>query len=369
MSMNVTPLFQPIRIAGLELPNRFIMPAMQRGFATDGVPGPDMAEYYRKRVECGVGLLIGEGTAVNHPSATSYDSYARLTPAALDGWKRVLDAVKAVGGHMFLQLWHQGAMRTEGIGPFPEAPTLSPSGLVQPDEPIGQAMSRDDLRSVAAAYVEGAKLASALGFDGVEIHAAHGYLLDQFLWSGTNRRTDEYGGSLENRCRFPCEVVRAVREATTSDFPISVRLSQWKTRAYDAKNVETPEQWGELIGHFEHAGADLLHVSTRRFWTPEFDASPLGLAGWTKRFTKLPVVTVGSVGLDTDIMSSMEGVEARSSHEHGISELLTRFENSEFDLVAVGRAILGDPEWVQKVKDGHYDALRPFTPDTLAFLE
>jgi 2,4-dienoyl-CoA reductase-like NADH-dependent reductase (Old Yellow Enzyme family) len=217
--------------------------------------------------------------------------------------------------------------------------------------------------------VEGAELAAALGFDGVEIHSAHGYMLDQFLWSGTNKRTDEYGGSLENRCRFPCEVVRAVRAATRPDFPISVRLSQWKTRAFDAKNAETPEEWGELVGYFERAGADLLHVSTRRFWVPEFDDSSLGLAGWTKQFTNLPVVAVGSVGLDTDIMSSMAGAEAGSSHQQGIGELLTRFESGEFDLVAVGRAILGDPEWVQKVREGRYDALRAFTSDTLAYLE
>lgn len=164
-------------------------------------------------------------------------------------------------------------------------------------------------------------------------------------------------------------MVRAVRAATRADFPISVRLSQWKTRAFDAKNVEKPEEWGELVGHFERAGADMLHISTRRFWVEEFDGSPLGLAGWTKRFTDLPVVTVGSVGLDTDIMSSMAGAEAGSSHQQGIGELLMRFENGEFDLVAVGRAILGDAEWVQKVKEGRYDALRAFTPDTLAYLE
>lgn len=367
--MNVEALFQPIRIAGLELPNRFIMPAMQRGFATEGVPGPDMADYYKRRIECGVGLVIGEGTAVNHPSATGYDDFARLTPAAVDGWKRVLESVKEVEGHMFLQLWHQGGVRPEGVGPFPEAQTLSPSGLALPGQPNGRAMIRKDLDEILAAYVEGAKLAVEIGFDGVEIHSAHGYMLDQFLWSGTNKRNDEYGGSMENRCRFPCDIIRAVRAATAADFPISVRLSQWKTRAYDAKNVEHPEAWSELIGHFERAGADMLHVSTRCFWTPEFHGSPLGLAGWTKRFTNLPVVTVGSVGLDTDIMSSFEGVEARSSTQRGIGELLARFENGEFDLVAVGRAILSDPEWVQKVRDDRYDDLRSFTPDTLAYLE
>lgn len=230
-------------------------------------------------------------------------------------------------------------------------------------------MTQDDLKEVLAAYVEGAELAAAIGFDGIEIHSAHGYLLDQFLWPGTNKRTDMFGGSLENRCRFPCDVIRAVREATGPDFPISVRLSQWKTKVYEARNVESPEAWGELVSQFEQAGADLLHVSTRRFWDPEFDGSPLGLAGWTKRYTNLPVITVGSVGLDTDIMSSMGGAEARSSSQHGIDELLVRFNNGEFDLVAVGRAILGDPEWVQKVKDGRFDDLQAFTPDTLAFLE
>lgn len=361
-------LFSPLSIGSLTLANRFVMPAMQRELAPDGIPSADMAKHYRARVEGGVGLVIGEATAVNHPAATHYWKYALLTPAAIEGWKPVIEAVKNAGGKIFLQLWHQGAVREEGKGPNPLAPTISPSGLLGPGQPSGRAMTVSDMDEVTEAFVEGGRTVKALGADGIEIHCAHGYLLDQFLWDETNRRDDDYGGDHIARTRYPCEVIRAIRGEVGQTFPISARISQWKERDFSARIADTPQQLEDILKALKNAGIDIFHASTRRFWEAEFPGSSLGFAGWVKRLSGLPVITVGSVGLDSDIMASLGGTEARSTGNAGLADLARRFDNREFDLVAVGRAILGDPHWVRKVKEGRYDELRPFTRDDLSFL-
>ncbi|OJU57096.1 MAG: 12-oxophytodienoate reductase [Alphaproteobacteria bacterium 62-8] len=366
--MDLSPLFTPFRIGKLELPNRFILPAMQRELAPGGVPGQEMADYYRRRVEGGLSLIIGEATAINHPASTHYTKYARLTPAALEGWQRVLDAVKGAGGKLFVQLWHQGAVRKEQLAPNPQVRTISPSGLIQTGEPVGLAMTAKDLADVRDAFAEGAEIAKAMGFDGVEIHGAHGYLLDQFLWHETNLRDDGYGGDLAGRLRYPCEVVAAVRAAVGPDFPISFRMSQWKERKFETRVAASPQEIGLITAALRKAGVDIFHASTRRFWIPEFEGSDRGYAGWVKSTTDAAVITVGSVGLNNDIMSSLYGEDAGSTGADGLAELLRRFERKEFDLVAVGRAALGDSEWVRKVRDGRFTELKPFTKENLAFL-
>lgn len=361
-------LFTPFELGLLTLANRFVMPAMQRELAPDGIPSAEMARHFRARVEGGVGLVIGEATAVNHPAATHYWKYALLTEPAIEGWKPVVEAVKDAGGKMFFQLWHQGAVREQGKGPFPDASTISPSGRWGPGQLSGRVMTAADMEEVIEAFVEGARIAQALGADGVEIHCAHGYLLDQFLWSETNLRDDQYGGDHIGRTRYPCEVIRAIRSEVGSQFPISARISQWKERDFSARIADTPDELADILLALKGAGVDLFHASTRRFWETEFPGSTLGFAGWVKRLSGLPVITVGSVGLDSDIMASLVGTEARSTGGAGLAELARRFDNQEFDLVAIGRAILGDAQWVQKVKEGRYGELKPFTRDDLAFL-
>ena len=229
-------------------------------------------------------------------------------------------------------------------------------------------MTARDLAEIKEVYAADAVAARDMGFDGVEIHGAHGYFLDQFFWEDINRRTDAYGGDLKRRAAYPCEVVQAVRAAVGPDFPISFRISQWKTRAYDAKNFRDPDELKIVLDMLRAAGVDIFHASTRRFWTPEFAGSDMGFAGWVRKLSGMPVITVGSVGLDTDIMGSLTGNDAGSTGAGGLRELLRRFEAGEFDLVAVGRACLGDPNWVRKVRDGRFDALQPFSKDHLAFV-
>ena len=371
-SFDPAPLFTPFNINGLTLPNRFVMPAMQRQWCEDGVPQPRLAEYYRERVDGGVGLVITESCAVDHPSSTQTPFFCRIDARSMSAWERCFDEVNRAGGRMFLQLWHEGAVRKEGgEGPYSKFPTLSPSGLAHANKLNGRAATQQDLEDIRDAFVRGAAAAKRIGAAGVEVHACHGYLLDQFLWTETNRRSDGYGGEdIAARVCFPAEIVRAIRQEVGPRFPISFRFSQWKEVNYQARVVRTPAELRSMLTTLRGAGVDVFHASARYFWVPEWPDSDLGIAGWTKSMTDAPVIAVGSVGLDTDVMDNFFGKEAKSTGEAGLIELLRRFNNEEFDLISVGRGLIGDAEWVNKVRDGRLSEIRMFTKkDVLGDLE
>jgi len=203
--------------------------------------------------------------------------------------------------------------------------------------------------------------------DGVEIHGAHGYLIDQFFWEGSNQRTDEYGGSLAKRSRFAIELVETVRAAVGPDYPIIFRFSQWKQQDYAARLVTTAEQLGEFLTPLSAAGVDIFHCSTRRFWEPEFEGSELNLAGWTRQLTGKPTITVGSVGLDGEFLQFMVKTD-KVAQPANIEGLLERLNRQEFDLVAVGRALICDPDWALKIRDGRMQDILPFSREALKTL-
>ncbi|WP_030341967.1 NADH:flavin oxidoreductase [Streptomyces sp. NRRL S-1022] len=352
-------LSRPITLNGLTVPNRIVMAPMTRMFSPGGVPGADVRSYYARRAAAGVGLIVTEGTYVGHESAGNSSRVPRFHgEEQLAGWAKVAEDVHAAGGTIVPQLWHIGMVREQGQDPFPDAPAMGPSGLVTAGaEPTGKAMTQADLDDVVAAFAQAAADAERIGFDGVEIHGAHGYLLDQFLWAGTNRRTDAYGGDLVARTKFSAEIVAAVRAAVSPEFPVIFRYSQWKQQDYTARLAETPEELEALLTPLAAAGVDVFHASTRRYWLPEFDGSDLNLAGWTKKLTGKPVITVGSVGLDGDFVNAFQG---EGSPVKGIDNLLDRLESDEFDMVAVGRALLQDPEWAAKVLADRFDQLQPY---------
>jgi 2,4-dienoyl-CoA reductase-like NADH-dependent reductase (Old Yellow Enzyme family) len=362
---DLTPLMKPLSVRGLHLRNRFVMPGMQRFWCVDGAPDRRLSEYYCRRVLGGAALVISESCAIDHNSATRNPTFARISPSTREAWRACLAAVHEVGGAMFLQLWHQGAVNYGGDAERnPEFVALSPSGLAHPGEPFGRAATEPDLQSIKSAFVRGALDAAEIGADGVELHSAHGFLLDQFLWPQTNLRADRYGGpSISDRAQFVAEVTAAVRAATGPNFVISVRISQWKESDYDARIVERPAELGQLVALLRSAGADIFHVSTRRFWTPEWAGSDLGLAGWVKSFTDAAVIAVGSVGLDIDVMATLTGQEARPTGASRMDELVQRFERGDFDLVSVGRGQIGDPRWVAKMTAGRPGDIRAFRLD------
>jgi len=363
---DTSPLFRPFECKSLQLANRVAMAPMTRMRSPNYIPNDEVVAYYRRRAEAGVGLLITEGTTVNHKAANGYEQVPAFHGAALDGWKQVVEAVHGAGGKIIPQLWHVGSVRRPGIGPDKDVPGYSPCGMVKPGKVVGHAMSKEDIDDVVRAFAEGARDAKALGFDGVEIHGAHGYLIDQFFWEGTNQRDDEYGGSLENRSRFAVEIIRAVRAAVGEDFAIVLRYSQWKQQDYSARLVQTPEELGRFLAPLVEAGVDIFHCSTRRFWEPEFDGSDLNLAGWTKKLTGKPTMSVGSVGLDDDFIGEAGMAMGGDAAPVGIDELLRRMAADEFDLVAVGRALLQDPQWLEKIRAGRSEELTPFNKMSLA---
>ncbi|MEU8589030.1 NADH:flavin oxidoreductase [Streptomyces sp. NPDC048664] len=352
-------LSRPIALNGLTVPNRIAMAPMTRMFSPGGVPGEDVKEYYARRAAAGVGLIVTEGTYVGHDSAGQSDRVPRFHgEEQLAGWAEVAEAVHAAGGTIVPQLWHIGMVRKEGEPPFAAAPAVGPSGLVTAGaEPTGRAMTQQDVDDVVAAFAEAAAAAERIGFDGVELHGAHGYLLDQFFWAGTNRREDAYGGDPVARAAFSAEIVAAVRAAVSPEFPVIFRYSQWKQQDYKARLAETPEELEAILTPLAAAGVDVFHASTRRYWEPEFEGSGLNLAGWTKKLTGKQVISVGSVGLDGDFAKSFQGEGASLK---GIDDLLDRLEADEFDMIAVGRALLQDPEWAAKVLADRFTELKPF---------
>ncbi|WP_055490507.1 NADH:flavin oxidoreductase [Streptomyces sp. TP-A0356] len=360
-------LSRPVSLNGLTVPNRIVMAPMTRMFSPGGVPGEDVVSYYARRAAAGVGLIVTEGTYVGHDSAGQSDRVPRFHgEEQLAGWAKVAEAVHAGGGTIVPQLWHIGMVRKAGDPPYADAPAVGPSGLrLDGTEGTGRAMTQRDLDDVIAAFAEAAAAAERIGFDGVELHGAHGYLLDQFLWEGTNRRTDAYGGDLVARTKFAAEIVAAVRDSVSPEFPVIFRYSQWKQDAYDVRIAQSPEELEAILTPLAAAGVDAFHASTRRYWLPEFDGSDLNLAGWTKKLTGKPAITVGSVGLGGDFLRAFQGEGAAV---RGIDDLLDRLESEEFDLVAIGRALLQDPQWAEKVLQGRFGELEPYDAAALKTL-
>ncbi|HTK72510.1 MAG TPA: 12-oxophytodienoate reductase [Croceibacterium sp.] len=361
---DVSPLFTPFRLGHLELANRFVMPAMQRGMCDQGRPKPELAQYYARRAEGGVPLIIGESSAIDHPSATAQPNSSWLTPATADAWARCVGAVRNAGGHMLLQLWHEGAVRNDGNA-------LSPSGRVHPGKANGRAMTLEEMKAIGEGFVRSACVARDIGASGIEVHCAHGYLLDQFLWQGSNVREDGYGGpDIADRVRFPAEIVSAIRHECGPHFLISLRFSQWKEVDYGAKVAANPDELERMVTILREAGVDVLHCSTRRFWEPEWAGDGKNLAGWVKALSGLPTITVGSVGLDTDVMTTfMEARDPSPRVAEAVADLETRMAAGEFDLVAVGRALIGDPDFVEKLANRDHGAIRLFTRADLGALE
>lgn len=369
MPLDAAPLFSPFQLGALNLKNRVVMAPMTRSFSPGGVPGENVAAYYRRRAENDVGLIITEGTVVAHPAAASDPNVPRFHGAdALAGWQRVADAVHAVGGRIMPQLWHTGILRRLGSEPDPHVLPVAPSGLSRPGKKVVEPMSETDIADVIAAFAAGAADADRLGFDGIEIHGAHGYLIDQFFWAGTNARTDRFGGDLVARTTFAAELVAACRRATRPGFPILLRFSQWKQQDYAARLAATPADLERFLAPLAAAGVDMFHCSNRRFWEPEFEGSDLNLAGWTRKLSGRPVITVGSVGLDTDFITSIGAKSGAGRSEQNMARLMAMLGAGEVDLVAVGRALLVDPAWAVKVRAGRHEELAAYTPAALKLL-
>jgi 2,4-dienoyl-CoA reductase-like NADH-dependent reductase (Old Yellow Enzyme family) len=373
------PLFTPLQVGDLTLKNRIVMAPMTRQFSPGGVPTEDVAAYYRRRAEGGAGLIVTEGTGVEDPEALDGpDIPVMYGDAALAGWKRVVDAVHEAGGRIFPQLWHQGVLRDARKSPtHAHLPGRRPSGLWGPvghhslsqdyiDSVIAptQPMTEAEIGDVIAAFARAARNAIDVGFDGIALHGGHGYLIDSFFWHETNRRTDRWGGGHRQRAEFGAEIVRAIRREIGPGKPIMFRFSQHKQQDYHARLGTTPEELGEILNALADAGVDILDASIRGFDTPAFAGSDLNLAGWAKKLTGKISSTVGGIGLSNRLEEMFAGGETKALDN--LDRVLDRFNAGEFDLILVGRGMLGDPAWSERVRAGK--SLAPFDNSALTRL-
>jgi len=361
-------LFQPLQIRGTTLSNRVVMSPMTRGFSPGGVPTDDVAAYYERRSKGGAGLIITEGVAVDHPAALGDAGLGENnipllgSPESVAGWRKVVERVHAHGTRIIPQLWHQGVMRKPGTGPYPEVASVSPSGIWGPlgrmtsidpksipaDPRIGEPMSEADIEEAIAAFVRSAVNAMAAGFDGIALHGGHGYLIDNFLWEGTNQRTDRWGGSRSKRAEFAAEIVRRIRAAIGPDLPIFFRFSQWKQQDFRATLADNLEELAEVLCPLAEAGVDVFDASVRYYNRAAFEGDPACLAGMAKRATGKLSMAVGGIGINQGMYDKNKPAAVVSD----FGPLLDRFAAGEFDLVAVGRAMIGDPEWARKFRQG-----------------
>jgi 2,4-dienoyl-CoA reductase-like NADH-dependent reductase (Old Yellow Enzyme family) len=369
-------LFQPIDIESCRIANRVVMAPMTRNFAESGVVSELAVDYYRRRAAGGVGLILTEGVAVNAEGSPGLNVPDLSSEPALQRWREVTRAVHDEGGKIMVQLWHAGLLRGSQMAVDNRVRTIGPSGFfpriengvaTTPHYHTGSEMTQRDIDSTIADCASFAQRARQIGFDGVEIHGAHGYLWDQFFWEETNRRSDIYAGSIGARARFAVDTVLAIKRAAGGDFPVGLRFSQWKLpNYYQLKWLSSPEHLAAFLEPLADAGVDFFDCSTRRYWQPEFEGSDLNLAGWTKKLTGRTTMTVGSVGLDGPILAEAIGTVA--APQANLERLTAMLERGDFDLVGVGRALIANPDWALRLQQGQTAGLRPFDATGLAHL-
>lgn len=379
LAIMLEPLQIPLQLRGQTLANRIVMSPMSRYFCAGGVPTAAVTDYYRRRAQGGVGLIITEGVAIDHPVAVDNPGIPHLVgDETLAGWRGVVEAVHAASCPIWPQLWHQGAMwNVEFAGAKAGGGSaLRPSGIWGPPDgtisvrPEKRAeslletapMTEEQIADAIAAYARSARNAIHVGFDGIAIHGAHGYLIDSFLWAYTNRRTDRWGGGGGERARFGAEVVRAIRAEVGDAVPIALRISQFKMQDFRARLADTPDELAALLGPLSDAGVDLFDCSQRFFDTPLFDGSSLNLAGWVRKLTGVRSMTVGGVGLGKSGKPASH-IDGSQPSDNNLDRLLARFERDEFDLVAIGRSLLNDADWLRKAMERR--EFLPFDPANL----
>lgn len=331
-------LFAPARLGALELPNRLVMPPMSRNrAASGGVPTPLMAEYYAQRASAG--LIVAEASSPNQVGYTYPDIPGIFTDSQVEGWRLVTDAVHDAGGRVFLQIEHGGRIghpETSGLIPLAPSPIALPGYIHTPsghgEPPVPREMSTAEIRATIGDFTAAAQNAIRAGADGVEVHAANGYLLNQFLATSTNRRTDAYGGTVANRIRFVVEVVEAVAAAIGPE-RTGLRLSPGNPHngiAMDDADVLFPALLEALapLGlaylHLAYAAPTPLFAQLRRLWQGVLIANPSD----PEAAESDPIPADGGLGAATGIL------------------------DAGADLVALGRPFIANPDLVERLRTG-----------------
>lgn len=346
-------LFTPIEIGAVTLRNRAAVAPMTRVSATaDGRPTQQMAHYYASFAEGGFGLVITEGIYTDKAYSQGYLHQPGLTDSAQqDAWRAIVAGVHARGGRIFAQLMHAGALSQGNIyrhdtrGPSALRPKGQQMSVYRGDGPYRMpvAMSASEIAEALNGFADAALLAQKAGFDGVEIHGANGYLLDQFLTEGVNLRDDDYGGSVEGRLRLIVEAVQAVRAAVGSMFAVGLRISQGKVNDFIHKWRGGEQEATAIFGALGRLPIDYLHTTEFRAWQPAFEPGP-SLAALAKMNVAVPVIANGSL--------------------HDPTQAAGMLERGEANLVSLGRGALTHPDWPRRVAAGQ--AIEDFDPGLLS---
>jgi len=330
----IPALFTPLKIGDIAVANRVVMAPLTRNRATHGNDAPNAlnVEYYRQRA--GAGLIISEATQISQQGQGYAWTPGMYTAEQVAGWKAVTDAVHQAGGKIVAQLWHVGRISHVSLQPGGQAPvapsaiaakgkTYIESGFADVSQP--RALRLDELPGIVADYVRAAENAKAAGFDGIEIHAANGYLLDQFLRDGSNQRQDAYGGSIENRARLTLEVVDAVTKVLGKG-RVGIRLSP-VTPANDARDSNPQPLFDHLVARLNEAGIAFIHVIEGATGGPR-DFLPFDYAALRKAFKG---TYIANNGFDRPL--AIEAVES-----------------GRVDAVAFGKLFIANPDLVERLR-------------------
>lgn len=347
-------VLESVMLDQLPLKNRVVVAPMTRvSTKGDGIPTKTMEEYYRRYAEGGFGLIIAEGTYTDRSFSQAYPNQPGITNEQQQkGWEHIVHSTHEAGGKIILQLMHAGAL-SQHLSNTRSASSFQPIGSMlqgysnkQGNFPLPQAMSLSEIDEVIDGFLNSAIRAKKAGFDGVEIHAANGYLLDQFLTGYTNEREDQYGGSIENRCRLSAEIITAIKNSVANDFIVGVRVSQGKVNDFDYVWPNGTSDGKIIFTSLENAGADYIHFASegKGFNHGCLTKKGESLPKLAKEITKLAIIANG--GLDNS-------AEAKRIINYGHA-----------DLVALGTGALANPNWPNKLK-ANVQPLR-FTPDMFA---
>ena len=334
MSLNASPLFQPLRLGDLELPNRVVMAPLTRNRAEHGadVASELAATYYRQRASAG--LIISEGTQVSRQGQGYVWTPGLYNEAQVAGWRRATDAVHAAGGRIFAQIWHVGRISHVSLQPDGGAPvapsairaktrTFLETGFVEVSEP--RALSIADIAGVVADFGAAAANAKRAGFDGVELHGANGYLIDQFLRDATNLRNDSYGGSVENRARFALEAIDAVLKVWPAG-RVGIRLAP-VSPANDIADSNPAAIFGHLVARLSERRLGYIHI-VEGATGGDRNIAPFDFGALRKRFSGAYIANNGY------------------TRELAIETLAS----GRADLIAFGRSFIANPDLVERLR-------------------
>lgn len=335
----------PLAIRQHSLKNRLcVAPMTQQKADPDGTPNAAMRLRYEAWARGQFALIFSEGTLTDYPHAGDNPQLPGVAlPQHRDAWVPITEAVHAHRCAFLMQLWHQGPRANTPIGP---SDTTSQGRRIH-------GLTTTEIHRQVEHFARSASAAIQAGCDGVEIHGAHGYLIDAFLSPHTNLRSDAYGGDPARRARFAIEVTQAVRHAIGPEPLLSFRFSQWKVDDDSPIKFPSPNELQFLTAALKQAGADLLHVSTRHANEPAFHGSPRTLAGWTRHLSGLPTVCVGSIGLTGNHKDHASVIDPAPA--------LQLINAGQADLCAIGRAALANPDWPRHVLAGQWQNLLPYT--------